>query len=104
MTLREAINRECAKCLGVSARGGHDCLNADCPLYPAHPFRGRPLPTTHQPENYVYPADLAGKLHKKVPKRRASKGLVRKMCRACLPGRGKCTATDCSLYKWSPKK
>jgi hypothetical protein len=84
-------------CLGASsARGAFDCGDRVCPLRPASPSLGKPMPLTMRTEDYEgEPA--------RVTKRRPSRALIHAQCRQCQPGdRTDCEAEDCALYPYRP--
>lgn len=104
-TPRECIRRECLNCLGATKTAqAHDCLSNLCPLYPAHPFRGRLIPAPQRPRDYDEAAEQAriAAHHKKHPRRQPSKRIINLMCRQCQEGRDDCGATHCGLYPWRP--
>ena len=99
-----AIRAHCLECLGADAtRYAHDCLSALCPLYPAHPFRGRPLPLKHRPHAHDLQAELdrIAAHNARFPKRQAGASLILRMCRECNgESREDCGKTTCALYQY----
>lgn len=98
---RAVIRTHCLRCLSAdSTRYAHDCLSSLCVLYPAHPFRGRPLHAKQRPEVHDPQAELEriAAHNKRFPKRRAGSLLIKRMCRECNGNSPeKCGATDCAL-------
>jgi hypothetical protein len=91
------IRRFCLDCVGAtSGRGAFDCGSKACPLRPASPFLGKPMPRSLQSPDYEgEPARVA--------KRRPSKSLIHAQCRQCQPGdRTDCEGEDCGLYPYRP--
>jgi hypothetical protein len=84
-------------CLGATiGRGAFDCGSGVCPLRPASPFLGKPMP-----EGFRGPSYLGGP--PVVAKRRPSRKLVHAQCRQCQPGDNTdCGAEDCALYAFRP--
>jgi hypothetical protein len=96
-TVAACVKRFCLDCLGAtSGRAAFDCGSQVCPLRPASPFLGKPMPRSLQPPDYEgQPA--------RAPRRRASKALIHAQCRQCQPGdRTDCEAADCGLYPFRP--
>ncbi len=96
-TVAACVRRFCLECVGATTgRGAFDCGSRVCPLRPANPFLGKPLPLTMLAEDYSgEPARAA--------KRRPSRMLIHAQCRQCQPGdRTDCEATDCALYVYRP--
>jgi len=96
-TVAACIRRFCLDCVGAtSGRAAFDCDSKVCPLRPASPFLGKPLPATMRADDYSgEPARVA--------KRRPSRMLIHAQCRQCQPGdRTDCEATDCGLYPYRP--
>ena len=96
-TVSACIRRFCLDCLGASsARGAFDCTSVLCPLRPASPFLGKPMPEGFRGPSY--PGEPLS-----VPKRRPSRGLIHAQCRQCQPGNTTdCMAIDCALYPFRP--
>jgi len=91
------VRRFCLECLdATTGRGAFDCGSEVCPLRPASPFLGKPMPLTMRTEDYDgEPA--------RVPKRRPSRKLIHAQCRQCQPdGRDDCEAEDCALHRYRP--
>ena len=91
------IRRFCLDCLGAtSGRAGFDCGSTVCPLRPASPFLGKPMPRSMRTEDYEGEPD-------RVARRRPSRSLIHAQCRQCQPGdRTDCEAVDCALYPFRP--
>jgi len=91
-----SVKRFCLECVGAtSGRAAFDCGSKLCPLRPASPFRGRPMPSSLRSNRNVEPAA--------VPRRRPSRVLIHAQCRQCQPGdRTDCEATGCALYAYRP--
>jgi len=111
LTPGHAIRRFCLECVGAdSARAAFDCLCAECVLYPAHPWRDKPMPVSKQPlvdgkvpERILAEERRLAERCQAVPKRRASREMIRAFCRDCQPGdRTDCEATGCPLYPYRP--
>ena len=96
-TAAQAIRRFCLECLGAtSGKGAFDCGSMVCPLRPASPFLGKPMPESLQ--GPTYPGEPAV-----VPRRRASRRLIHAQCRQCQPGDlSDCEAEACALYPYRP--
>ena len=96
-TVSASIRRFCLDCLGAtSGRGAFDCGSKACPLRPATPFLGKPMPP------YLRGPSYQGE-PSPVPRRRPSRKLIREQCRQCQPNdRDDCMATDCPLYPYRP--
>ena len=108
LTPHQAVRAECRFCLGI-AKGarGFDCLNEGCPLYGAQPWRGRDLPKSIQPAGGtpVAETDRTQRLMREVPRRRATRKMLRRKCRHCLPertGQPHCHVRDCALFGLTP--
>ena len=110
----QAIRRFCMECLCVaSGRQAYDCLCVwppACPLYPAHPFRGKPMPAKIAPKVTGEAAEFVATeqaeleaLAAEIPRRRPSAALIRRRCRDCHPEGGDCEMADCPLYPWNPR-
>ncbi len=96
-TVASCVRRFCLECVGATTgRAAFDCGSRVCPLRPASPFLGKPLPQTMRADDYSgEPARVA--------KRRPSKALIHAQCRQCQPGdRTDCEATDCALHAYRP--
>lgn len=96
-TVSACTRHFCLDCLGTtSGRGAFDCGSTMCPLRPASPFMGKPMPLTMRIEDYDgEPARVA--------KRRPSRMLIHAQCRQCQPGdTTDCLAEDCVLYPYRP--
>ena len=91
------VRRFCLECLAAtSGRGAFDCGSQVCPLRPASPFLGKPMPESLRGRSCLGEPPLA-------PKRRPSRRLIHAQCRQCQPGDATdCTATDCALYLFRP--
>jgi len=96
-TVSACIRRFCLDCLGASSgRGAFDCASRICPLRPASPFLGKPMPDGFRGPSYAGEPPL-------VSKRRPSRRLIHDQCRQCQPtDRTDCLATDCALYPYRP--
>jgi len=96
-TVAACIRRFCLECLGAtSRRAAFDCGSEVCPLRPASPFLGKPMPLAMRTEDYD--AEPPG-----VAKRRPSRALIRAQCRQCQPDdRDDCESEDCALYPYRP--
>ena len=96
-SVASCLRRFCLDCLGLtSARGAFDCGSEVCPLRPACPFLGKPMPTTFRGPSYPGEPSL-------VAKRRPSRRLIDAQCRQCQPGDSTdCMADDCALYPYRP--
>ena len=107
-TPHQAVRAECRWCLGIAkGASGYDCLNAPCPLYASQLWRGRQLPKRMQPPNGTPPEEVerTRRLLREVPRRRATRKMVRLKCRSCLPervGQPHCAIADCRLYPLTP--
>ena len=99
LTVGQAIRAFCLQCVGAtSARGAFDCGSTICPLRPASPFVGKPMPVSLRPSNYK-PTDEPAL----IPKRRPTLRLIHAQCRQCQPeDRSDCRGDSCSLYPWRP--
>jgi len=96
-TVAACIRRFCLDCVGAtSGRAAFDCDSKVCPLRPASPFLGKPLPATMRADDYSgEPARVA--------KRRPSRMLIHAQCRQCQPGdMSDCEAEDCAPYLFRP--
>jgi hypothetical protein len=96
-TAAACVKRFCLDCLGAgSGRAAFDCGSTVCPLRPASPFLGKPMPRSLQPPDYEgEPARVA--------KRRPSRKLIHAQCRQCQPGDlSDCGAEDCALLGFRP--
>lgn len=96
-TVGACIRRFCLDCLGATTgRAAFDCGSSVCPLRPASPFLGKPMPETFQgPTHTGEPLPI--------PKRRPSRALIHAQCRQCQPGDSTdCMAADCALYPYRP--
>ncbi len=96
-TVSASIRRFCLDCLGAtSGRGAFDCGSTVCPLRPASPFLGKPMPESFRPPIYIGGLPL-------VPKRRPSRRLIHAQCRQCQPSdQSDCEAMDCAAYPFRP--
>ena len=96
-TVGACVRRFCLDCLGASSgRAAFDCGSTVCPLRPASPFLGRPMPESFRPPTYNGEPPP-------VPKRRPSRRLIHAQCRQCQPGdTTDCMATGCALYPYRP--
>jgi hypothetical protein len=96
-TVAQAVRRFCLDCLGAtSGRAASDCGSKVCPLQPASPFLGKPMPLGMR--TYDYSGEPA-----RVAKRRPSRKLIHAQCRQCQPGDSTdCRAEDCALYPYRP--
>lgn len=96
-TASVCIRRFCLDCLGAtSARAGFDCGSQVCPLRPASPFLGKPMPDSFRGPSYRGEPPL-------VPRRRPSRKLIHAQCRQCQPGDSTdCEAAHCALYPYRP--
>jgi len=114
MTPGQAIRKFCIECLVVpSVRQAYDCLCVSapaCPLYPAHPFRGKPMPKGIAPQVTGEAAEFIAAeqaeleaLAARIPRRRASGAIIRRRCRDCYPEGGDCEILTCPLYAWNPR-
>ena len=94
-TAAQAIRRFCLECVGAtSGRAAFDCGSTLCPLRPANPFLGRPMPEGSRGASYPGEPVL-------VLKRRPSRRLIHDQCRQCQPGdHSDCLATRCALYPY----
>ena len=97
LTVAQAVRRFCLNCLGAaSGRGAFDCGSALCPLRPASPCLGKPMPDSFR--GLTYPGEPP-----RVPRRRPSRRLIHDQCRQCQPGdRTDCMAPECPLYPYRP--
>lgn len=105
LTPGQCIKRKCLECLGADEGGSRfDCLSEVCPLYPAHPFRGRAIPPSYAPKCGILPSeqDRAERIHRERPARRASKAIISRMCYECNPDRQDCTSETCALLPYTP--
>lgn len=105
MTPGQAIRNRCLQCLDCSIYHAYDCGCGTCPLYAAHPFRGKRMVTARAPESGERKSELARieKLHTTCPKRKPSRAIIAAACRLCQPEtRDDCGATDCGLYPYCP--
>ena len=96
-TVAACVRRFCLDCLGATnGRGAFDCGSTVCPLRPASPFLGKPMPEAFRGPGYSgEPAS--------VPRRRPSRMLIHAQCRQCQPGdTTDCRAEDCALYPYRP--
>jgi len=95
-TVAASVRRFCLSCLGAtSRRAAFDCGSTVCPLRPASPFLGKPMPVTMRGDNRGEPAP--------VRRRRPSRALIHAQCRQCQPGDlSDCLAEDCALYPYRP--
>ncbi len=96
-SVASCVRRFCLECVGASSgRAAFDCGSRVCPLRPASPFLGKPLPLTMRADDYSgEPARAA--------KRRPSRIIIHAQCRQCQPGdRTDCMAEDCALYPFRP--
>jgi hypothetical protein len=109
-----AIRQFCMECLCVSSRRqAYDCLCVwppACPLYPAHPFRGKPMPKGIAPQVTGEAAEfIAAEIAEleaiaaQIPRQRPSARLIRRRCRDCYPEGGDCEMPTCPLYPWNPR-
>jgi hypothetical protein len=96
-TVAACVRRFCLDCLGAtSGRAAFDCGSEICPLRPASPFLGKPMPLTMRDPAYRGEPGL-------VLKRRPSRRLIHAQCRQCQPGdTTDCLAEDCGLYPFRP--
>ena len=96
-TVSACVWRFCLACVGAtSGRGAFDCGSEVCPLRPASPFLGKPMPQNFR--GPTYPGEPA-----RVAKCRPSRKLIHAQCRQCQPGdHSDCAATDCALYPFRP--
>jgi len=117
-TPHKAVREYCLACVGATKAGGaFDCLSQICSLYPAHPFRGKPMPKSKRPPvdksdpEWVAlaaesDAEWANRQREADAKsrRRATKALIEQYCRhACQPGdTSDCGGTDCAFYPLRP--
>ena len=92
-----AVRGFCLDCLGAtSGRAAFDCGSKVCPLRPASPFLGKPMPESFRGPRY--PGGPA-----RVAKRRPSRMLIHAQCRQCQPGdTTDCLAEGCALYPYRP--
>ncbi len=91
------VRRFCLDCLGAtSGRAAFDCGSQACPLRPASPFLGKPMPKTFRVSaDAPEPAPIL--------RRRPSRRLIEAQCRQCQPeDRSDCGATNCGLYPYRP--
>ncbi len=95
-TVSARIRRFCLECVGATGgRGAFDCGSTVCPLRPANPFLGKPMPVTMGADYSSEPARVA--------RRRSSRKLIHAQCYQCQPSdRTDCGATDCALYPFRP--
>ena len=103
-TAGQSIRLMCLHCLGVTnGRGAYDCLNMSCALYPAHPFRDRPVSkasTYNEPPSETARAVVA---HAECPQKRASKRIIAEHCRKCNTETiADCGKQECPLFYWRP--
>jgi hypothetical protein len=114
VTPGQAIRQFCMECLCVaSGRQAYDCLCVwppACPLYPAHPFRGKPMPARIAPKVTGEAAEFIAAeqaeleaIAAQIPRRRPSAALIRRRCRDCYPEGGDCEMPTCALYPWNPR-
>ena len=91
-----AVRGFCLDCLGAaSGRAAFDCGSTVCPLRPATPFLGKPMPVTMRGDNRGEPAPTR--------RRRPSRALIHAQCRQCQPGdTTDCSAEDCALHAFRP--
>lgn len=96
-TVSACVRRFCLDCLGaISGRGAFDCGSTVCPLRPASPFLGKPMPESFRPPT-------SSDEPPRVPRRRPSRRLILAQCRQCQPGdQSDCEAMDCALYPFRP--
>jgi len=96
-TVAACVRRFCLDCLGATnGRAAFDCGSEVCPLRPASPFLGKPMPVTMRTDDYSGEPD-------RVAKRRPSRALIHEQCRQCQPGdHSDCAAADCALYPFRP--
>jgi hypothetical protein len=96
-TVAACVRRFCLDCLGaISAWAAFDCGSQVCPLRPASPFLGKPMPDSFRGPTYRGEPAV-------VPKRRPSRRLIHAQCRQCQPGdTTDCMAEDCALYPYRP--
>jgi hypothetical protein len=96
-TVSSCIRRFCLDCLGATnGRGAYDCASEVCPLRPASPFLGKPMPDSFRGPSYPGEPPV-------VPKRRPSRRLIHAQCRQCQPGdTTDCEAEGCALYPYRP--
>jgi len=92
-----SVKRFCLDCLGASSgRAAFDCGSTVCPLRPASPFLGRPMPQSFRGPSY--PGEPPP-----VTKRRPSRKLIHAQCHQCQPGdTTDCMSEDCALYPCRP--
>ncbi len=115
ITPGKAIRSFCLSCIGASdASGAFDCLAVDgcgCGIYPAHPFRGKPMPRSKQPivdgkipEGVLAEEARLKEIASQIPKSKPCASMIRTYCRDfCQPGdRIDCKEQDCSFYPWHP--
>ena len=79
MTVGQAIRAKCLECLcAETAHRAFDCMGASCPLYPAHPFRGKAMPQCERDAGHSEPFEArhVEKAHT-IRSRRPSKVLIR---------------------------
>ena len=96
-SVASCLRRFCLDCLGAtSGRGAADCGSEVCPLRPASPFLGKPMPESLRGPSYPGEPPL-------VPKCRPSRELIHAQCRQCQPGdTTDCEAEKCALYPYRP--
>lgn len=96
-SLSACIRRFCLDCLGATnGRGAFDCGSEVCPLRPACPFLGKPMPDSFRGPSYLAEPPV-------VPKCRPSRRLIHDQCRQCQPGDNTdCEAEECALYPYRP--
>ena len=96
-TVATCVRGFCLDCLGAtSGRSAFDCGSQVCPLRPASPFVGKPMPESFRPPGCSGEPTL-------IPKRRPSRRLLHAQCRQCQPGDTRdCRAEDCALYRFRP--
>jgi len=96
-TVAACVKRFCLDCVGASSgRGAFDCGSEVCPLRPASPFLGKPMPESFRGPSYAGEPPL-------VAKRRPSRRLIHAQCRQCQPGDNTdCMADDCALCPFRP--
>jgi hypothetical protein len=96
-TVAARVRRFCLDCVGASSgRAAFDCGSTVCPLRPASPFLGKPMPDSFQRPTY------SGEPHP-LPKRRPSRKLIHAQYRQCQSGgTSDCGAEDCALFPFRP--
>jgi len=108
-TVGQAVRAFCLACLGADRPAqAFDCISRVCPLYPAHPFRGKPMPKCRNPNpSPQWELDQAEEVHGTRPKRRPSRAMIRKQCEMCLPERKDqeyCEHDECHLFRYCHRR